>query len=224
MKKQAVFLIGTSSSGKTSLTNEFPADYNRIRIDDYYEKYFDQCRRKILKNIKNKYTTQYDIDKKSWAEFDKIFVNAMKKAKKSVIDDVSVSYLKKMPRTIKKVSFLIYAPLKDMIRNIHARRSTDTRNLNAFDHYTNFYVATCNPEVAIDTISRQQFIKDLQSIKWLFESSEYLKNYAINLFQRMGIVTDEPHMIKIREPITDYVLNTKGKTIKQMYKIIQDYL
>ena len=54
-KKTKIFLIGTSSAGKTSLTNKFPKEYRRIRIDDYYAEYFEKCKNKVLKNIKNQF-------------------------------------------------------------------------------------------------------------------------------------------------------------------------
>jgi hypothetical protein len=222
-KKTKIFLIGTSSAGKTSLTNKFPKSFTRIRIDDYYAKYFEKCKNKVLKTIKNKFIDQRDIERLAWKEFDKIFIKEVKNAKLAVIDDVSITYIDSASKS-NKVIFLIYAPLTDMIRNIHSRRSTDTRDLRAFNHFVSFYVATCDPSKAIDTISRPQFIKELQDLKWLFESQSHLEKFVIDLFQQMGIVTDEPYMIKPRFTVFDYILNTKGKTIDYIYDEIRQII
>lgn len=224
MPIKTVFLFGTSSAGKTSLTNEFPHEYDRIRVDDYYDKYYHECRAHVLKKIKNKYIGTNTIEQEIWKEFDNLFVKSIKNAKKSVVDDVALTSLAAVPNRKERRVFLIYAPIKDMIRNIKSRRTTDTRDLRAFEHMPNFYIATCDSKKAIDKISRPLLLKEFQAIKWLFESPSHMQNFVIDLCKNMGIVTDEPHMIRAKHDIYNAIINTKDKSTKTIYKEILKYM
>lgn len=214
-----IYLIGTSSAGKTSLTNEFPEKYTRIRIDDYHEKYYNDIYKAVLSHVDNNYLGDNRLRELTWMEIEEIMKKDIKKAKYAVIDDITLNLIKFAPKN-KYKAFYIYAPLKDMIRNIKSRRSKDPRGLNAIQQMAHLYTATCSKKLAIDTISRPQFIKELNKVRWLFESYDTMVDFVIDICMHMGIVTDEPHMIKPRHPL-DGVINTTGLSIKKIYSKLQ---
>lgn len=207
-----IYLIGTSSAGKTSLTNEFPADFERIRIDDYYDQYYNECRKTVMKRLKNAYLGPSALEQEIWKEFDKIFFKKIQSAKKAVIDDVSLNSLDAIHNRKKRRVYLIYAPFKDMVRNIQSRKISDPRDLRAFEHLTYFYRATCDSKKAIDVIRRPQILKEFETIRWLFDSESHMRNFVIDICQKMGIVSDEPYMIKPIHNVYDKIINTKGKS------------
>jgi len=219
-----IIISGTSSAGKSSIINEFPKNYNKISWDNIFEEFgytfFQVCE---YKNYKNKYYKQKEKDKFFYdCVYNKI-INKLKKNKVNLIDIVDDFDEKNNPIVDSylpsKIQILIYTDLDKLIDNMNKRKSYDPRSRFVFDQFAKYYVKTNSKNEAIDTINYNNFVKSLEKIKYEFESKKDLDKFAENIFKKMGInkiTKDKNYYIKPRSNCYNLVLNTKGKSSKEL--------
>lgn len=222
MTQKAVFVLGTSSTGKTSITDLFPSKYHRLHIDEFYDKNISICHKKTIRAVRNKFLGLDALEQKKNEAFDKMLIETIKRHKYIVVDDLVLTGLTAVPKS-RRLVFLIYAPLEDMVRNIISRRESDFRALRPFEQLSYFYISTEDSSKAVDTISRAKVFKALQKIKWLFQSEGHMKCFGATFLKDMGIVDDEEHFIRPKHNVYDAVINTHGKTPKDIYRELSRY-
>jgi len=118
-----------------------------------------------------------------------------------------------------KIQILIYTDLDKLIDNMNKRKSYDPRSRFVFDQFAKYYVKTNSKNEAIDTINYNNFVKSLEKIKYEFESKKDLDKFAENIFKKIGInkiAKDKNYYIKPRSNCYNLVLNTKGKSSKEL--------
>jgi uridine kinase len=210
-----ILILGTSSSGKTSVVNEFPKNFKR--------KYEHDTTIPLFKKIKNKYI---DLDKAITENLLKTLAEHAKSAKNSVIDDVDQSgkILEYLPANTIKV--LLYADLKTMTDNLISRLDTNPRTIFIYKQYAKYYVKSNKKDEKehVGKVNRKDFIEELKRIKWNFKSEKDLIEFAHKIFADMEINDNNDHYIKIRNNFYDLIINTKNKTPKDIYKEIESII
>jgi len=206
-----LLITGTSSSGKTSITNVFPKKYKKIHVDNYWDKAYT----KTYSKLKNDYYDQDELDKEHYKEVRKMMKNDSRGHDNVIFDDVDITILNYLPKNTKKV--LIYAGFKDLTRNLIRRRKTEPRKNFIYEQFAEWFEVTDDVDEAIDIINIRDFIKELKKVKWNFGSERDLKDFAKMIFLMMGIDDRKKHYIKIRNDIYDVIINTEGKKPKEVY-------
>jgi len=210
-----IILDGTSSSGKTSISNEFPKKYKHISMDDILHlKPFD-----VFKNVKNKYHSEKKIDN----VFMKHIFNKMKLQAKNQ-DNFTIDIVHYMsgkpdvyeylPKETKKI--LVYSNFAQLVSNMNKRKNYDPRGKFVFEQFPKYYVKTNNANKMIDTVNLDAFIKNLEQIKYEFENKKQLISFAKEIFKNMDIHDNKNHFIKPRYNDYDLILNTNNKTPKEL--------
>lgn len=206
-----ILITGTSSSGKTSISNIFPRKFKKIHVDDYWDKAYT----KTYSKLKNDYYDQSELDKEHYMKVRKMMKHDSRGYENVIFDDVDITILNYLPIHTKKV--LIYAGFKDLTRNLIRRKKTEPRKNFIYEQYAEWFETTDDPDEAIDIINIRDFITFLKKVKWNFGSESELKSFAKMIFTSMGIDDRKNHYIKIRDNIYDVIINTEGKKPKDMY-------
>lgn len=219
-----ILLDGTSSAGKTTLSNFFIENgYEHISNDGCaYDGYII-----FISNLPDEYISKEDEKKQIDASISKCMVNESKKYNKVVFDDVDKdqSIVKQIGR--KNIYIIIvYASVEALIKNIYSRRLTSPRRELVFTQFANRYIVTDNKKLSIDTVNRKSFINLLKSkLKYLFESKDQLVLFATSTFEIMNINDDIDHFIKLRDQFQyDYILKTYGKRPDELYEELKNIL
>ena len=213
-----LLVTGTSSSGKTSVVNEFSKYYKKIFVDDYGE----QAYVKTYSKLKNSFYSQDEIERAHYLETRKIMAKKAKLYKNFIIDDLDIVVLNYLPKDTKKI--LLYTSLKQLTKNIIKRRKIDPRGKFVYEQFAENFKVTKNKEEALDEINIEDFIKNLDKVKWNFSSEIELKTFAKEIFNIMGIKDSKSHYITSRFPYYDIIINTEKKTPKEIKDEIIFYL
>jgi cytidylate kinase len=211
-----ILITGTSSSGKTSITNTFPRKYKKIHVDDYWDKAYT----KTYSKLKNDYYDQEELDKDHYKEVRKMMKKDGKGYDNVIFDDVDITILNYLPKDTKKV--LIYAGFKDLTRNLIRRRKKEPRKSFIYEQFAEWFEVTDDVDQAIDIINIRDFIKQLKKVKWNFGSERELRDFAKMIFLMMGIDDRKNHYIKLRNDIYDVIINTEDKKPKEIYYDIKE--
>jgi len=239
-----VILSGTSSAGKTSIMKEFPKDYNRVSMDDIYEKYGSELWICQAKPLKNRYYSSIEKFNFYMDCFYSRLNKEIKSTKDNVIDIVddfinhhpaSNLYFTKYKRDFKSV--LVYTSLENLVRNIIKRKSSEPRGKFVFNQFVDYYQVVnikeekkseINPKnIYLDYVNYNNFVKSLRKIKYEFESENELLNFANSIFNKLGIkriIKNKNYPIIPRSNIYDVVLITTNKTPEELKNIIFDFL
>lgn len=229
MNKKFILLDGTSSSGKSTICIFFKSkNFSCFQHD----KYIDYCNKKwlkTLKNLKNEYNYNININFNSIC--DKTLIDECLKNKSNVlIDDVEqFGYIKilKEKKLINNLYIInVFANLKTLSRNLELRRKEgDPRGIFAFSQFADRYIKTDedNPK-KIEKINRNNFKNLLlKYFKYEFQNKKQLIDFSNNIFKKMEIDDDNDHYIRVRDNIKyDYLLNTTNKTKKEIFKELQE--
>ena len=202
-----IYICGTSSSGKTSIMNQFPKSYTKLSIDILNEELYS----KAYSKLKNQYYKKKDFIKN---ELGKLTAKEFKKYKNVILEGVSIKLLDYLPKNTKSV--LVYCSLSNLVLNIIKRKKIDPREKFVFNQFARYYVKTDNVKEKLDTVNLDSFIKNLKKIKFEFISEEDLFNFAKSIFKKLGINDNKDHYIKPRDDIYDLVIknNTTQKELK----------
>lgn len=216
-----VFLIGTSSSGKTSIVKQFPKKYNKVFIDEI----FNKSDIDFYKDVKNEYYgVKHPEVRNIWMYYARKKMIELANTPKnglSVIDDIVFYENNLMKMTDKKIiRILIYTDPNHLIKNIISRMHTEPRGKWVFTNFTDLYEITDDEKSSIDTINRKKLILLLKKIKWDFRDEKQLKEFAYETCKDMGIDDDKDHFIKVKDNNIDYIIKTKGYDPKKLYKFI----
>lgn len=226
-----IILIGTSSSGKSSIMKALPRNYKKLSMDNLWEKmYCDKDIKPYEHLFKNKYYTQEEksniYKKYAWNYYKKETENS-KNFVIDLFDSSDPSGLKKyLKNDVKNV--LLYTDFKDLIKNIESRRNYEPRDLVVFDHFISLYTYTDDKNEAIDTIFLKDLINNFKKIKYLFSSEDMLIKTAENIFSLLmntpikNIKIDQKYFIKPRFEY-DIILNSKNKTVNDLIKEFKDH-
>jgi hypothetical protein len=213
-----ILITGTSTSGKTTIVNKFNRKYKKIHVDDYWDKGYA----KAYSKLRNDYYDQDSLERLYYLETRKVMAKDIKKYKNVIIDDIDPLIINFLPDDTKRV--LIYTNLKNLTRNLIRRRKTEPRKKFVYQQFAENYIKTDNPEESIDQVNINDFIKQLNRVKWNFNSDEELNIFAKDIFKMMGIKDKKTHHITVRENIYDIVINTNKKTPDIIQKeIIQEF-
>jgi hypothetical protein len=204
-----ILLDGTSSSGKTVISNCFVKHgYKHISNDDYGEIAYAA----FISSLPNEYISK-DLEKeKGMAFISKYLIRESKKYDSVVFDHVNQSLVEHIGRNNIYI-IVVYTSVEELVRNIYNRRSTEPRKQFVFTQFSDRYIATDNVSESVDSVNRKKFIESLKSkLKYLFESEEALITFATDTFKKMNIDDDKTHYIKLRDAYQyDYILKTHKK-------------
>ena len=213
-----ILITGTSSSGKTSITNIFPRKYKKIHVDDYWDKAYT----KTYSKLKNDYYDQAELDKEHYIQVRKMMKNDARGYDNVIFDDVDITILNYLPKDTKKI--LIYAGFKDLTRNLIRRRKKEPRKNFIYEQFAEWFEVTDNTDEAIDIVNIRDFTTQLKTVKWNFGSIKELREFAKMIFLMMGINDRKNHYIKIKNNIYDVIINIEGKKPKEVYLDIKEAL
>ena len=211
-----ILFDGTSSSGKTTISNYLKKDgYHHISFDDFAREGFI----KFMTEIPNEYTSRAKREELRKLTQRKVMYEESLKHEKVVFDDISQIILNFIPKEEIYI-IVVYASPTALIRNILSRRATDPRGPSILmDQFAKRYVKTNDPGKSIDIINRNKLIEDLRSIKFEFESDEELIKYAHDVFSKMNIFDGDDHPITLREEYYyDYILNSSNNNLDLLFE------
>ena len=213
-----ILITGTSSSGKTSVSKMFPRKFKKIHVDDYWDKAYT----KTYSKLRNDYYDQEELDREHYRQVRKMMKQDARGHDNVIFDDVDITILNYLPLDTKRV--LIYAGFKDLTRNLIRRRKKEPRKNFIYEQYAEWFEVTDDPEEAIDVVNIKDFIHQLKKVKWNFGSEKELKEFAKMIFGMMGINDRRSHYIRIKNNIYDIIINTSGKTPREIYHDIKEEL
>ena len=217
-------LEGTSSSGKSSIMNNFPKKYKKISIDDFWKNWKD-----FWKDLKNKYYTKKEKDEIYYLHMEKKMASQVKNQDNYIIDMINFRGGKPMiNKYLSKdiINILLYTNLTDLVHNVNKRNKSDPRGKFVFKQFAKYFMVTNNIDESIDTINLKSFIKNLKKIKYEFESEKALKQFARDIFKSLDILkisNSKDYHIKPRYSKFDMVLLTKNKSPIQLKNIILNH-
>lgn len=222
--KKIIMLDGTSSSGKSTISREFEKDgWIPISLDDVRA----NAEFILRSTMPNEYITMSALMENYNNTITKLMFDEYKKHTdaKIIFDVIDQNLLKYIERD-KIFIVVVYSPLKELVRNVVSRKSTQPRGKYVFTQYSEKYIRTDDSIENLDVVNRRKFIKYLKNVKDFFESEEDLIKFANRVFSKMNIDDDDNHFIKLRPEIQyDYILNTKKKTpiekVDELKKILK---
>jgi GTPase SAR1 family protein len=204
-----ILLDGTSSSGKTVISNCFVGHgYKHISIDDYA----DVAYVAFIAQLPNEYISKDVKEKEDFLFMYKYMVSESKKYDSVVFDVVDQSIVEHIGRDNVYI-IIVYASLEKLVRNMYNRKSVEPRGEGVFIQFSDRYIATDNVSESVGSVNLKKFIASLKSkLKYLFESEEALITFATDIFKKMDIDDDKKHYVKLRDTYQyDYILKTHKK-------------
>ena len=214
-----IVLEGTSSAGKSSIVKKFPNTFTKIAMDD-----LENNREELFKKLKNRYYTTEESDNIFVDIMDKRLSSKVKNKKKFIIDAVNMkgypTILKYLPKDT--INILVYTNLDNLIRNIEARKTYDSRGLYVFNQFTAYYEKS-NDKKGVDIVNVNDFIKSLKKIKYFFENEKDLISFAKDTFKKLGINDNKNYYIVPKYKKFHVIINTKDKSPTELKNIILDF-
>jgi GTPase SAR1 family protein len=216
-----ILIIGTPSSGKSTLCKEFQKNgYTHVSIDHF----LDKCPPTLDIN-------QYYSDDEYFLQFYSypMFNTAQKlEDTKIIFDDINTHLVNIYKKNNKELfSVLLYTSIQTLIEHFYTRRTTEYRTWSQFSHFTSLYKMTDNDSDYIDIIYKDQ-LRDLlkQKLKFLFYSEEDLHKKVDEFFSDLGCIDDATSCkITLRDDIKpNLILKTLDQTPFQLMKQINNYM
>lgn len=211
-----IFLFGTSSAGKTTISKWFIANgYTHISNDEYGPVGAIE----FSKSLPNEYISREDLFEQGSTGVGKYMYEQSKNIPKVVYDDIG-QYILKFDNDIYTV--VIHAPLDDLVRNILSRKYTSPRGLNVYRQFAKLYTVATGDIVKISKVNKNDFIQALKdNFKSEFNSEQDLMKFANDIFSQLGIEDNETHWVGLRPKYTyDLIINTHGNSAEQIYQEI----
>lgn len=215
-----IILQGTSSSGKSSIVNEFPNKFKKISMDNVL-KLLSQTN-DFNKKLENKFYTHNELDTLFFETLYEKIYNEAKLHKNYIIDlvyNLKFPEPKYFPDT-EIYNILLYTNLSNLTDNINKRKNNDPVSKDVFEQYANYYKITKKKDSAIDTINIKSFINDLMKIKYEFTSLKDLKLFAKTIFEKIGIKDDKEYYITPRYKHYNLIINSTDKTPTELKNLI----
>ena len=219
--KNHIFLAGTSSVGKTSVSTLFEKlGYKHIGCDNV--KYDETLSHNIDLNT---YYTDEQLDYENYSK--RMFEDGISE-EKVVYDDTELDIISLYKNTSKDLLFvLMYASPTVLIDNILQRRFYQKRGKYVFKNFTNFYKLASNNDKIIDHVNKKIFRnKLLDKCKYLFSSEEKLYLFVDDMFKDLddACTNDDefyPICLRNQEHEYDLCINIEGKTVESIFQTIQ---
>lgn len=178
-----IILIGTSSSGKSSIGKKLQ-EYGFIYLS------LDEVNKEIMNN-KNINIYYDDLVKKQIHR--RIIIKRTRDAynenKNVVIDEMCYEeYLKKMSVKYNIKKFLVYADLNRLKQNFYLRKTNDPRTITTIiSHYSKFYTKATEEDPIIDRINKKMLIDLAKENKAAFKNYNDLKQFCDSIAEKMEL-------------------------------------
>jgi adenylate kinase family enzyme len=216
-----ILIIGTPSSGKSTLCKEFQKHgYTHISIDHF----IDKCPPTL--DI-DKY---YDDDEYFLQFYSYPMFNSAQTSTNTniIFDDITPHLIDIYNKKDKDLfSVVLYTSLPTLIEHFYTRRTTEYRTWSQFSHFTTLYKMTESETDYIDIIYKDQ-LRDLlkQKLKFLFYSEEDLYKKVDEFFSDLGCSEDTTccKITLCNDIKPNLIIKTLDQTPVQLMTQINNYI